>query len=1021
MEKLFGVPMNNIMIVMLVLLLLCFSAVIWVAITRRVIFRMGMRNIPRRKTQSLLIIIGLMLATLISTAALAVGDSLNYSVGNVVYSDLGEVDELVVKSNPGNDNEDASSANLEAMLSETLPGDAVDRVRAATDGLEVDAVGGVMLSAAPVINIGTDASTDMSNPAKLFETASASNPSVGIAAAEQQTFTDFRIKDIDGNEVNVDQLGKDKVYISKKLADDIDIGVGGKIVYVLNNQFYFAEVVGIVPNHILAGGLMPGSPSMIIGLDQFREATNRPEEWSVVAVSNSGNERTGVKHTDSVVEAINADLAQDGYGVNDIKKMNITQAELAGSVFTTMFIGFGLFSISVGVLLIVLIFTMLAAERRSEMGMMRAVGGQRRQLIQQFLSEGAGYTLLSGLVGVVLGLGAAWIVARGVQGMTGGMFDVSFYVHPRSLVVAYALGVIMTFAAVAFSSWRASRLNVVAAIRDIPEIQHRRASKRTLILAILGVILGAYFIYQGQTASQVTLFLIGMTLVPFSLAQVAIWWGANSKIVLSLAATLVLIVWGLPGEMFEKVFGEMGVGGIELFFLSGLSLVAASTVLIMQHLDFLLTIVEALGTRVKGWLAAVRLGVAYPQSNASRSGMTIAMFSLIVFSIVVMASVNNMVNKAFMGGNAMAGLDVELQMLSSNKIDDISAELEKSDVNMEGVSAPGQVQMLGTVLDQVQVEEDGKSVWKLHNGFQAVDNSWIDLTQLTFKDRAVGYDSDEAIREALKNEPNTVIIPDSLVKTDESSAVMIAGGDSVKLDIGRSDGKFEPYTLTVRGGSGEELKLKVIGVMSTDYSMLWGAYINTSTVESYAPGYTPAVTNYYFKLDDRSRAKEVAAGMEKALLQYGAQGTDIAAQLKEFQSQQSGFMTLLQWFMGLGLIVGVAAVGVISYRAVVERRQQIGVLRSLGFQSTTVGRAFVIETGIIVILGSLAGAILGLIISYSLTSDPAMTGGTPVAFEVPWTTLLTTMGMAIGMALLMSWLPARQASRVLPAEALRYE
>ena len=41
---------------------------------------------------------------------------------------------------------------------------------------------------------------------------------------------------------------------------------------------------------------------------------------------------------------------------------------------------------------------------------------------------------------------------------------------------------------------------------------------------------------------------------------------------------------------------------------------------------------------------------------------------------------------------------------------------------------------------------------------------------------------------------------------------------------------------------------------------------------------------------------------------------------------------LLLGFMGLGLIVGVAALGVISARSVVERRQQIGVLRSIGFR-----------------------------------------------------------------------------------------
>ena len=45
------------------------------------------------------------------------------------------------------------------------------------------------------------------------------------------------------------------------------------------------------------------------------------------------------------------------------------------------------------------------------------------------------------------------------------------------------------------------------------------------------------------------------------------------------------------------------------------------------------------------------------------------------------------------------------------------------------------------------------------------------------------------------------------------------------------------------------------------------------------------------------------------------------------------FNRLIQGFLGLGLIVGVAALGVISARAVVERRQQIGVMRAIGFRT----------------------------------------------------------------------------------------
>src|SRR6185312_12635078 len=47
--------------------------------------------------------------------------------------------------------------------------------------------------------------------------------------------------------------------------------------------------------------------------------------------------------------------------------------------------------------------------------------------------------------------------------------DLRFSVAVRSLVVAFCLGVITTFIVVFLASWRASRVNIVAAIRDLPE------------------------------------------------------------------------------------------------------------------------------------------------------------------------------------------------------------------------------------------------------------------------------------------------------------------------------------------------------------------------------------------------------------------------------------------------------------------------------------------------------------------------------------------------------------------------
>lgn len=1018
MESLFGISMNTIMIVLLVLLFLSLLAVIYVAIRRPVIFRMGMRNIPRRKTQSILIVVGLMLATLISAAAMTVGDTLNHSVGNEVYSYLGEIDELVVAGSG-----DSDSVDLSTIITDHLPASAVDDVRATTKDLEVDAVGGVLVSSGPVISIEQGAQANLENPEEMFANAAASEPVVGIVAADQQTFIDFKVTDSSGQQVDVDALGSDKVYINQTLADDMDVAEGDTIVYVVGNQNYVATVAGIMETSVMSGAYMnPDTAGIVVSLDHLREITGVADGWSTVIVSNTGDVRGGVSKSESVTDAINETLGGEGMAASDFKSQLVDQAELIGSIFVTMFIGFGLFSISVGVLLIVLIFTMLAAERRGEMGMMRAIGGQRRQLVQQFLSEGAGYTLLSGLVGSALGIGVAWIIAKATGRMTGGMFEISLYVHPRSLVIAYSLGVVITFAAVIFSSNRASRLNVVAALRDIPENIHLNRTKKPLVFAAIGIVLGGWLMWLGHSRPTVALFLIGITMVPFALAAIAAWFGANTRIVLTVVGIFVLAIWSMPTKQFNSIFGDMGEGGIELFLLSGISMVAASTMIVMQQMELLLSLVQRLGSRVKKWLAAIRLGVAYPRANSGRSGMTIAMFSLIVFSIVVMASVNSIFQQAFLGGDAMAGLDVRVDMMSSNSIDDVSTELDKAGVDMQGVSDPARVDLVSGDLSQMEVTKDGETTWEMSPQVNAPDASFFDLTKFRFAYRAEGYESDEAIWEAMKTQPNLIVLPYASMTTgDNQSGDPFSDGSTLVKVEEVDDTTIKPTTVTLRGESGEEHEFTVIGVIDTDYSMFFGIYLSAPTMAEVNPDAAFAMSSYFFTVDDSRDPDQVAADMEKALLRFGAQGTDIASELKEFQAQQSGFMTVLQWFMGLGLIVGIAAVGVIAYRAVVERRQQIGVLRALGFQSSTIGQAFVIETGVIVILGSIVGAILGLIVSFNLTSDPGMTGGTEISFQVPWSTLGVTLGLAIGMALLMSWLPARQASRTVPAEALRYE
>src|SRR3990172_583383 len=92
MDALFGIPMNTIMIVLLALLAVSLGSVAYVALRNRIFFMMGLRNIPRRTAQTVLIVLGLMLSTLIISAAFGTGDTVDYSISNQAYTLLGHSD-----------------------------------------------------------------------------------------------------------------------------------------------------------------------------------------------------------------------------------------------------------------------------------------------------------------------------------------------------------------------------------------------------------------------------------------------------------------------------------------------------------------------------------------------------------------------------------------------------------------------------------------------------------------------------------------------------------------------------------------------------------------------------------------------------------------------------------------------------------------------------------------------------------------------------------------------------------------
>lgn len=294
------------------------------------------------------------------------------------------------------------------------------------------------------------------------------------------------------------------------------------------------------------------------------------------------------------------------------------------------------------------------------------------------------------------------------------------------------------------------------------------------------------------------------------------------------------------------------------------------------------------------------------------------------------------------------------------------------------------------------------------------DETWLRDNTFGMKFRAAGYATDADVWAALASGQKFALVDAGVTAGSQD----FGAGDLLNLDRELSDG-FEPFTITARNpATGEETVLTVIGQADDSAAVFFTAII--VSLPTLKTVYPEAATQAWYVRLNGGDSREYAKTIESTLFQASAESFDKL--LDDQRSASAGFLLLFQGFMGLGLVVGIAALGVISFRAVVERRQQIGMLRAIGFQRSMVALSFLFESGLVAMSGILMGLFMGVSFSWVLWTSgdlDAAAGTTP--FTVPWMQLAVICGIALVSSLLMTYLPARAASRIAVAEALRYE
>jgi len=1085
MKELFGIPMESIMFVLVALFGIAVLSVAIIALRSGMMFRMGLRNIPRRGLQTGLVIIGLMLATLITTAAFTTGDTVDHSIAKAGYDQLQRSDlqvNLVGGENAyGNDAPVYVKDTAAVALGQEFNGDP-----------DMEAFLGFLQE--PVAAVNTN--TNLSEPGITLS---------GINTNEMAAFGG--LSRASGGDADLSKLGPNDIFLTDKAADKLKAKTGDVLTVYVNGSTTKLTVTEIVKDELVTSGVryfyQQSSGGGAVQLATLQRMTGHSDEINRINVALKGDIATSYVRTDSAVSRLEPFIqSEDGKAllgitntptIDPIKKDSVEEAEMSGNLFTTFFLVLGLFSIAAGIMLIFMIFVMLATERKAEMGIARAVGAQKSSLIQAFISEGMAYSLMAGAVGAALGVLAAVGLVAGFLKIAGGFDFIEAKVTVTSLVVSYCLGVVITFLTVVISSLKVSSVNIVSAIRDSddaspPEKRGKVSWKWTIgglpfliipplgiwmvlrkglklpwtwILAPAGILLGLFCIAITPSMESQFVFSFGVSIIPLCVAAIASRFRSPARLTWTLVGVYLAAYWLAPFDYGKLIFGETLSGDIEMFVLSGVMVVISFTLIIIFNARLLTTIFErdgdsnyrptlvltgiAVVSFVAGYLLqgddglgellylfggvvaigaaaafaaakfphlapALKMGVAYPLSNRFRTGMTIAMFSLIVFSLATFSAINSSFVAMLTADGGDGGWDVMTTANRNADVADLESALASANTSVDDdITAYGRA----TTFDgfsQVKAGDEDYQVFPV----LAADNDFLSMEDGKLSAWARGYDGERSVFDAVRGDAKLAIVDPSVLPTGFNIYEFTID----ELEV--TDERFDPVQVTYADPrTGKEATVTVIGVLAiqvnSDFTA--GVYVNEAAYR--ATFGEPQYLRTYVKLDDGVNAKRAAEGIESALVTDGVQAESIRELLDQAAQEQTTFMRMFQGFMALGLFTGIAALGVIAFRSVVERRQQIGMLRAIGYQAGTVSLTFMLESAFIALMGILSGVIGGMIIARNLMTSEEFGSGIP--FAIPWVEILVVAATAFVFSMFMTWWPSRQAARVPVADALRYE
>ncbi|MBN1358151.1 ABC transporter permease [Candidatus Bathyarchaeota archaeon] len=831
------------------------------------------------------------------------------------------------------------------------------------------------------------------------------------------------------------------------------------------------------------------------------------------------------------------------YTVSSARLTFFSVAEIIMTLLSTMLTALGLLITITGVLLITNVQLMNVEDREFQTGVMRAVGENRRGITMSMLIENVFQGILGGIFGLIGGLGFGQTVANYLANIFGtGEFSVQPVVSQQVVILSVLIGVVLGVVTGVLPALRASRVNIVEALRGIKVTFEEKSGRNLVLLGILATAGGVFVLlingvidtsYEGiwltegwNTLDEWRNILIGSGLLFTGLGMVLSRFISRVK-ALNITA---FAVWGAPVFLFVVAMGEWipDISGLapDILIIGVAEIVIGSVLLVSVNLPPLMRALRTFLVKIRGVKGVGQIAPALISSHKTRSTLTFAIFAVILtLNVTVATLVPTNLSSIIETEEDSRGVDLivslnmpeanitglsyteELYKIDSHITDVIGFKTYKSltdyqrylaladpyssDFDYEtdllplgyGVITTEQIRGNATdsfdsnwrydfylssfpdaigqppvadVTDE-QLNSMSKQAWDLFFASAYTMPAYnVSLSDLMSEDRDLndidftsfsgysGYELEDV--EVLRDE-NGSVIENPIVFTD---SFLLPLGMQVWIPMNTSESGFPAYqAFTIAGRLDSQraggFPLSSFNLLSGDdfnfMDALGNIYMNeywanqtsylaeadgeTSTARA-PEQYNKFLIKTTYAMDD-PQIQSIAQAIEeftntddegyRSLAEdnfYVASTTILYSKIEQSMEMIQRVVSFLQIYVTFGLVIGAVGMTVISVRNVSERKREIGMMRAIGFPRTQVMLSVLLELVVLGIIGLAIGVVNGVLISVGFAN---MQGATLV---IPWNDIFVYLGFITAIAIAAGAVPGWFASRIPPAEALRY-